>query len=131
MKSNIEGIIRYIAAYGKDDDSRIEIKYNLSEIDIDVLRNIFDVNANDADPGIKDMIDCYRISDEQASLLQPYIKLGPLNTKKYDLYLECCQDPKANWDELSQKYGYYPPPCELQAFPEAIPIKPDNTHEDR
>lgn len=125
MKKDIEGIIRFIAAYGKGADSQIQSIYYLRNVDLRDLRSIFDINTKETDPGVKDMIDCYCISKQQFDALRKYIDDKDVVFEEGNFYLECGQDSNADWNILSTKYGYYPPPLELKGFPNAISIKPN------
>lgn len=124
QNQDINGIVRFIAAYEKCDDGEVVHKYYLKNVILKDLRQIFEVNENESDPGARDLIDCYPITNIQLQSLKKYLNVDIINADDYDLYLECCQDSISDWNILSKKYGYYPPPSSLQGFTEAISIKP-------
>lgn len=121
---DIDGIKRYVAVYGKDEDSIIQKKYILKDYSLAELRKIIGISYDEQDPGARDLIDCYLLSNSQLSQLKKYMDNVELSTDEFDIFLECSQDLGSDWNILSSKYGYMPPPYNLIGFTNAIAIKP-------
>jgi hypothetical protein len=127
----VPGIVREVCGYRKiadeDGENFIEVRYDLKPIALGFLQKLFNINPNDPDPATTDLIDCYDINEEQAKKLQPYVVGGFLiNLEKYNFYLECYQE-NTGTDNYKVRYpnaGYYPPPKELFAFPQAMKVEP-------
>lgn len=86
MKDN-EPLGRRITAYSRKDDSyqfEVEIFY----IDIDILRDIFCVSADDPDPATRMMAYCYEVGPEQIQALEKYLPDFEVNFDEYDYMLE-------------------------------------------
>lgn len=101
MAEDIEGIDRFVSGYSKvkdpEEDQYLEVEYKLEDIDIDLLREIFDISAEEEDPAVIDMMVPFEINAIHADCLQPYVKEGKIDTEKYDFYLECFPKEGSNW----------------------------------
>ena len=98
---DIENVIRYLAAYVRDTDSEggfpVAFEYEFSiPVPLRFLQKIFRIDPSDPDQSKRYLIDCYAIDEKTAKLLQPFFK-EKLDTKKYDLFLECV-DKKSHLD---------------------------------
>lgn len=103
IMKDIEGIDRYVVGFNKISDEYGEhhqkVEFYLKPIDLNFLREIFNVNMSSDDPGILDIIDPLDIDEEQAKLLNPYVIGGAIDTKLYNFGLYCCQSPGYDWSE--------------------------------
>jgi len=96
MKENVNEIKRIVAGYSKTPNKSgncpLEVEYDLKSIELSFLQKLFNIDPNDADPGVRDIIDCYQINQVQAKALQPFVIDGLIDLEKYDFMLECYQE---------------------------------------
>lgn len=100
---DVEGIDRYVVGFDKipdeDGEHHQKVEYKLKEMDLNVLRKIFNVNMNSSNPIVLDIIDPLDINEDQAKLLNPYIIDGGIDTKLYNFGLYCCQRAGYDWSD--------------------------------
>jgi hypothetical protein len=103
MSEDIEGIERFVTGYSKavspDDEQFLEVEYKLGDVDLEFLREVFDISEDEEDPAVVDMMVPFEINAIHAECLQPYVKEGKIDTDKYDFYLECFPAEGSDWDE--------------------------------
>jgi len=103
MSVDIEGIERFVTGYSKavtpDDEQFLEVEYKLGAVDLDFLREVFDISEDEEDPAIVDMMVPFEINAIHAECLQPYVTECKIDTDKYDFYLECFPADGFDWDE--------------------------------
>lgn len=103
MSADIEGIERFVTGYSKavttDDEQFLEVEYKLGDVDLDFLREVFDISEDEEDPAVVDMMVPFEINAIHAECLQPYVTDGKIDTNKYDFYLECFPAEDSDWDE--------------------------------
>ncbi len=64
--------IRFVAEFDKNSGSLIR-DCKVKNLDIDFLRELFNIDPNDLDEVSRDVGYCYDINDKQAKILQPYV----------------------------------------------------------
>lgn len=93
MNSDVVGITRIVTGFYKqpdeDGDCPLAVEYVLKPLDLAFLQKLFNIDPNDPDPGVRDIIDCYRINETQAKALQPYVIDGVIDVEKYNFLLGC------------------------------------------
>ena len=93
MVNDIPGTIRQVIGFdkipSKYGNHLVAVEYDLKPIDLDYLKSIF--TSRDDDPYL---IDPYKVNDEQAKLLQPYVIDGVIDLDKYIFNLDCYKDPE-------------------------------------
>ena len=96
MADDVKGLKRCVSGYSlipdKDGDYPLKMEYQLRPLKLSFLQKLFDEDPNDPDAGNADLIDCYRINEEQAKALQPYVIDGVIDLEKYIFQLECYAD---------------------------------------
>jgi hypothetical protein len=100
MIYDIPGIIRQVIGFNKIPSKYgnhlAVVEYDLKPIDLNYLRELFNVDPNDPDLGVRDIIDPLDINEEQAKALQPYVIDGTIDLDKYFFELHCYADPEYN-----------------------------------
>lgn len=95
MTNDVAGIKRCVVGYSKIPNEYGNclsvVEYDLKPISLDFLQKLFNINPLDPDYSVRDLIDCYRINQEQAKALQPYVIDGVIDLEKYSFLLECYQ----------------------------------------
>ncbi|MGD9591618.1 MAG: hypothetical protein AB7V32_03765 [Candidatus Berkiella sp.] len=79
---------RYVSGFSKTGDKLLEIEFELKPIKLSFLQRLFNIDPNNPNPVERDLIDCYRINEEQAKALQPYIIDGVIDLEKYNWMLD-------------------------------------------
>jgi hypothetical protein len=102
MLKDFEGLSRMIIGFSKTpeiDGEHVQIDYDLKPLDINWLRNIFNVDPNDHDFLVRRMDDKnYKINKEQYEILKPYMIGSPVNFEEYIFYLDVGGDYAEKWD---------------------------------
>lgn len=92
---DVPGILRFLCGYSKIPDEfgdfDLVVRYKLSPLDLSFLQNLFNIDPNDEDYGIRDVVDCYEIDESKAKALQPYVK-EKIDLDKYSFMLEATAD---------------------------------------
>ncbi|MCS5707346.1 hypothetical protein CC99x_000365 [Candidatus Berkiella cookevillensis] len=85
-------IIRTVSGYDlvpdKNGDHLFRIKYYLKPIDLNFLRQLFNIDMSSEDMADLYMLYCYEINEIQAKALQPYVINGVIDLRKYSFMLE-------------------------------------------
>ena len=105
--NDIIGVQRVLVGFNKiasaSGEHLVQDEYILENVDINDLRNIFNVNLNSADEAILDMITPLDVNEKQINLLQKYIPNKIINPNKYMFELHAYQDESYDWSN-----GYPP-----------------------
>jgi len=97
MRTDIDGMARTLEGYSKYPNEYgnfcLKVEYRLKEIDLNFLRQLFNINPNHSASEERDMILNYKVNKDQAEALQPYVLNGDIDINKYDFMLSCYQTP--------------------------------------
>jgi hypothetical protein len=131
---DIPDTIRHIVGYSKIPDRHgarlAEIDYEfVKPVPLSFFQDLFGIPRDYPDEGVRYMIDCFKIDQEKADALQPFLK-EKLDLNKYNFQLECSdKDSYKKWKEVFGKEEKKVEFEELIYFAEAHPNEPDENGE--
>ena len=115
MLKDIEGISRRIFGFSKNPDidgEGVEIEYDLKTLDLNWLRNLFNIDPNHREIPARHMVDDedqdYKLNEAQYEALKPYMIGEPVDFNGYNFFLDSSIETGWDWRDG------YPPTIQIK-----------------